>query len=262
MSKRKVFLAGCAGIPGVGKTTLLKKLRNSGALQRHLGDSLHVIIVLEPTKLWKAKGWLAAFYANPSKNAAAFQWIVFMTHVAEVEKAIKNAPIDKDLLILVERTMFDQLLFWKQQVDDKCDTADDLYDAAYMMTWKRWNEFIPRVSVIFYFYTSDIQITMRRVLERNRAEEMGVSYSGENLLTESASVQIDKVGGLTLEYQQRLLDKHQQWYTVGVCTPPTQDVQRSIPCVHINLDDPCTERRVDELAKIMALKTLECVECI
>ncbi len=231
MSFPGVTLVSLSGIPGVGKSRARKRLAKTKFLEEALDidpSELEVVFVAEPVKLWKEKGYLQEFYKNPSLYALPFQLIVFDTHVEAVEKAIasKTKP---HMLIVVERCMFDQLLFWKQQVDLKQETAGPMFDAAYTRIWSRWNKFVPPVSVIFFFHTSDIQMTMKRMQARARAEETGLGAS-----IDPSTGDVQEVNGLTLGYQATLLLKHYTWFT----EPYASCGDGTIPCVRINVDAP------------------------
>lgn len=252
----KVFLFPISGIVGSGKSTAMKRLKNSGLLL----DEVHrlwddtdtlpdVVFVQEPIKLWREKGWVQRYYAEPDLYAAAFQFIVFCTHAQAIEQCIKdNAVANRSLVIICERSMYDQLLFWYQQRDLNKLTADDMYHDAYMMMWELRHRYVPKPSGIFFFYTSDIQQTMLRVKRRARAEELGVSSyeSAEDSLNSSRSgltaskagpEEIQEVNGLTVDYQERLLERHQAWFTEPIARPPGADAS-GIPCMHVIADAP------------------------
>jgi deoxyadenosine/deoxycytidine kinase len=263
MFERKIFVVGCCGIPGVGKSSALKRFEKTGVIQElldaqwgnHQTKELvaqqkgpKVLFVREPTKEWRSKGWLAAYYADQDQEAACFQLNVFDSHVRAVEAAIASAPADRDLVLIQERTMYDQQLFWQQQIALGFRTATPHYDQAYQAMWSRWRHFVPEPNVLLLFQTSDIQMTMRRVKARARAEEMGASFSeSENPSSLNSSVNgltpngcsdvITNVGGLTTAYQERLLDLHQQWFSTPAAHPPGAP-KDGVPCVHINVDAP------------------------
>lgn len=245
----RVITASISGIVGCGKTTAIKRLRKTGLLKAALPLNVHLSFVREPSRLWQERGWLAKFYGDPSHNAAAFQFQVFTTYVEAVERTLKEDPCPPGCdthLLIVERSMFDQRLFWKKQCASGMKTADDNYDEAYTLVWSRWREFIPEVNIIFLFQTSDINTTMRRVQARARAEEMGASFSSAEdqplnascaglLNTEAAPIQ--QVGGLTLAYQEQLHRMHREWFTEPRAHPLGCTDPRGIRCVHVSADD-------------------------
>lgn len=134
-----VFLFSTSGIVGAGKSTVISRLKENDTLEKQVQTRLNVpirvVFLPEPVELWKERGWLYKYYGNPDLYAAAFQFIVFCTHSKAIEECI-SANTHRPLIIVAERSMYDQLLFWQQQRDLKKLTADDMYNDAYMMTWE------------------------------------------------------------------------------------------------------------------------------
>ena len=221
----QIFLVSCVGIPGVGKSTLLDSLSKTGMLQKAFSSNIALVHVQEPCALWRERGWLAKFYEDPDMNAAGFQFLVFDSHVDALASAIVDAklqyPKAASIIILAERSFYCQRLFWQLQVENGCTTANSLYNDAYLRLWSKWRQFLPEPNLILYFYTSHIGETMRRVDARDRAEEK----------------QQGGGGGLTLEYQSKLSEKHDVWYTAPIAHPPGAPSE-GIPCMHINMDKP------------------------
>jgi hypothetical protein len=184
--------------------------------------------------------------------------LVFDIFVDTLEARIASAKKKlltpkQDIVLIIERgTMFDQLIFWKLQVDLGKKSADGMCDDAYMGIWKKWTRFVPSPLIIFFFQTSDIQTTMQRVKQRARAEELGHSFSdGENM--KASTEEITNVGGLTLDYQKALLVKHREWFAEPVASPPFAK-EGGIPCVHVNVDQAfhTDDNALENLAKDMA----------
>jgi len=240
----RTLVASISGVIACGKTTAIKRLRKSGLLKAALPANWHLSFVREPSELWQKKGWLAKFYADPSHNAAAFQFQAFCTYVEAVEKTLKDDPCPADCdvhVLVVERSMYDQRMFWMKQHNAGMATADENYDEAYALVWNRWRRFIPEVNIIFFFSTSDINTTMQRMRARARAEELGASFSSAEdctgLVSAEPAAKIEQVGGVTLEYQQELLNMHREWFTEPVAYPLGAP-PAGIPCVWINADAP------------------------
>jgi deoxyadenosine/deoxycytidine kinase len=225
MQKGSPTLVSISGVIGVGKSVLLRLLsEHLPSLMESEGISL--VFVKEPSELWREKKWTTRFYSDPKKRALAFQLLVFTTHVAAVreaikqkEKELKESKEQKRIICIVERCMWDQLLFWKIQ------GVDSMEDDAYMQTWRLWNEFIPPVSKIFFCKTSQLGQTMERVALR-------------------ASMIEEEKEGVTLEYQTRLYEKHCEWYTEGKTNISWKEddektcFERGVDCVHLNTDIP------------------------
>lgn len=245
-----VTLVSISGIIGVGKSTAITLLEeNPEMILKELysppkggNTTVHLCFVKEPSKKWRKHGWTKRFYANPIERALSFQLLIFTTHVDAVRKAVakKKLEIEKlpaskaHILCIVERSMWDQLLFWKIQGSDPMD------DDAYMRTWRKWNEFLPPISKIFFCKTSDLNATMQRVQLR-------------------ASLIEEEKDGVSIEYQTLLYEKHCEWYTEGTTNISYQDgkyarTEKSIKCVHLNTDLPYHEDEgvLQELGKKLA----------
>ena len=229
-----------AGIPGVGKSTLLKKMYKSGkleaALKQRLDYDFVICYVKEPSKLWREKGWLANFYENPDKRALSFQCLVFDTHVDAVLDKLSKTPPETLVILITERCMWCQLLFWKVQCDLNRASAEPMDDEAYCRMWRKWRLLIPDVDKIFFCQTSNIQHTMRRIATRAHNEELGIFQSSSEGTSTGEEEDIQKAGGLTLEYQTSLMQKHQEWYTQPRAFIPQEGPSAGVPCVHVFLD--------------------------
>lgn len=223
MNKQDVLIFGLSGVIGVGKTTTLnglrETLRNELTSRMPSTQEYELCFVLEPSDLWREMGWLEKFYADPRGNALSFQLLVFDSHVDAIRSAIEGKT---KAICLVERTMLDQLLFWKVQVERNTDQG--MADDAYVRMWTKWSLLIPPISKIFFCQTSSIQDTMQRVRHRDRKEE-----------------------SVSLEYQEHLLRKHKEWFTAGKTSVP--NIETQVDCVHIYLDG---QRNIDHIAKSIA----------
>jgi deoxyadenosine/deoxycytidine kinase len=236
-----IIMVSLSGVPGAGKSTAIKELQKARILERILEERgsaahMHVVYVLEPSDEWKRNGWLDLFYADPDKNALAFQMIVYKSHKAAVKRAIKAARQDwpeKRILCVTERSVWDQLLFWKLQCDMKRASAGPLDDIAYMAIWNDWSETMPDVNHIFFCKTSTVQQSMQRL---KRRELLGSSLDEEGASAFSPSFYpIVLADGVPLAYQELLLTKHEQWFTAGRAHPPHAP-ESGIPCTHLNMD--------------------------
>ncbi len=252
-----------SGIPGVGKSTALRELKASGLLeaQIHLWDELkqfHVCYFLEPSDEWKEQGYLADFYSNPDAEAFRFQMKVYVSHntgmVAILDKAIKDHP-GKKIICISERSIWDQLLFWKQQVElgrKEALRCDDVY----MENWHIWRRTLPSVSHIFLCMTKDMQTVMNRLKKRgeryeinlkesddvamnlNDGEETKVSLK-ESFASSVGDEEIKQVGGLTVEYQELLYARHREWFSSPVASLPIGNTtNESIPSTMLHVDMP------------------------
>ena len=227
MDFTQVRLVGFCGIIGVGKSTTLQQLKQHGVLDACLNNRVKCEYVQEPAALWKEKGWLQQYYEDQNANALSFQMLVFMSHVDVVRAAIAThrewlqSNHCHTLILLVERTMFDQLLFWQTQGNMHFASASSkMANEAYEEAWAKWCWFVPPVSLFVFFETSTLDKTMQRLKQRARSEEAGVAK----------------------EYQQMLLDKHKEWYTLPRARPPFAR-KEGIPCIHVDADRPFHENK-------------------
>lgn len=228
-----VILVSISGIIGAGKSVLVNMLKeNPELISDHLVSSrtIHYCLVKEPSAKWRKRGWTQRFYANKKEKALSFQLLVFTTHVDAVRKAVERKKREigsfdstKHVMIcIVERCMWDQLLFWKIQDMDSMD------DDAYMETWSKWNDFLPPVSKIFFCKTTHLDKTMERVALR-------------------ASMIEEEKEGVSLEYQTLLYEKHCEWYpdtgktNISWTHGKHAYAERSLDCVHLNTDLPYHE---------------------
>jgi len=250
MSKGQVHIIGLSGIIGAGKSQALRRLEESEYLKNHVEqlwaeqrpqDAVPLVLFMqEPVNIWIEQNWLSTFYSDPAAHALAFQFLVFTTHVAEVNKhiAMRSNP-DQDLVLVVERTMYDQRLFWETQ------EAHEMHDTAYARLWVEWHRFIPKPKLVFFFQTSTLDLTMERVKARARPEEKEIPR----------------------EYQAKLLENHHRWFQEPIARPPPpkvnkkkgepgygEDVGLEVPCKHVISDVPyhTCEEELEKLAKMMA----------
>lgn len=224
-----------AGLIGAGKSTLLRKLQATGAIQ--LGESYQVAIVLEPTDVWEAEGDLAAFYINQEDNALAFQMIVFDTHIEANEKVIKAHAAEsktrvskKRLIIISERGIFDQMLFWMKQTESNLRCTQPIHRRCYQRIWQRFRHFIPEPKGIIYLKT-DVDVAMERMENRER-EKMKDSMPQLVVVNEEANA----VAKMDMQlYQKRLKEMHDEWFTTPMANPPY--ASSPISCLHIFVSD-------------------------
>lgn len=221
-SFKGVSVVGLSAVIGSGKTSLMTRLQQEAVLEALLPEGEYCVMhVLEPEAMWVDEerdiNYLTTFYQDRNRNAHPFQMIVFDTHVTVIEEALERALLlrkspDQKIVIVVERTMYDQLLFWKKQVADGVDTGSPIHDASYMKIWRRWKQLIPPIALIFHLKTKSLDETMKRLEKRGDTQ-------------------------VTRTYQQGLLNMHDAWYT----TPrayPMEGPTSGVPCVELDASEP------------------------
>ncbi len=204
-----VFLVGFSGVIGAGKSTILRRINDNlqePMVQKHLSKGFAVRVVLEPVEEWEREGYLDAFYRDPDTNALAFQMIAFDSYVDQIEKMVA-ATLERPLILLVERTMLDQMLFWTLQIDNRRLTANWLGDEAYQRIWKRWSRFIPDTILRYYYRVSDPLVAVARIKKRNRGAEIRSSGEGVQNAPEE--------GGVDIPYITALWQMHEEWFKNG-----------------------------------------------
>jgi deoxyadenosine/deoxycytidine kinase len=247
MQEGNIFMVSFSGVPGVGKTSVMRKLQATKTLERAIikrsgiasGDVI-VRYVYEPSDVWESRGWLQQFYQDPVKNAFAFQLGVFDTHVDAVVNTTRKVDSTKTLVLIVERSMYDQLLFW--EVNKKLANVDTMVDEVYQNMWKKWKVIpgYPKLSLIIFLNTPDIQDTLDRVNQRNRDGERN---------------------GITRHYQQALLDMHLEWFKDPVARPKHAP-DGGITCMHVDagkpyhVDDDHAQELIDEIASTIVVQLL------
>ncbi len=172
----KYFVA--EGNIGAGKTTFLKVINTF----------LNAQVVYEPHTKWQnvsGENLLERFYADTQRWAYTFQTYAFVTRVLERERAALQSGFPFQIL---ERSVF----------SDRYCFAQNCYELGLMnaLEWKLYQEwfawlvdgYMAKPSGFIYLQTDPV-VCYKRLLKRNRSEEVGV----------------------TLEYLQQLHDKHEKW---------------------------------------------------
>ena len=225
VKREPIFVASVSAAIGTGKSTLMRRLEQTKMMQKYFDPLAYdIVYVQEPVDLWEKKGWLQAYYADQNKNALPFQLCVMDSHVKAVATAL--APYrnsNKKTICLVERCAWDQLLFWKMQVDSGYASADVFGDETYMGNWENLSSLIPDTKLIFFAKTSDFEMTQNRLREREPNKEE------------------------LYKYNQRLYQKHLDWYVSKTTSPVT------IPVVELNLDTNfhTSDEKLKEIVEFM-----------
>jgi len=179
------------GLIGAGKSTCI------GVLHKTMPKvtDYTVLVCKEPVDLWKSSGRLAMFYSDMKRRSFQFQCLVFHSRVRQYQQVYQQAveleADGKNVLILMERSIFSDCFF--ANILHEQGDMDDSELEDYMDLWQMWTETMPAVPDIFIFLRPKLNTVMERLHDRNRSEESGVSR----------------------DYQQHLLVKHDDWYEPG-----------------------------------------------
>lgn len=177
------------GNVGVGKSTLLKNLKDSNHLEINNKDK-KIAYIYEPVDFWinykdnNDENILSHFYKNQEKFGFSFQWLVFMSRLKEINECLKK---DYDIII-VERSIFtDKNVFMKSlyQKNKVTDIEYKIYN-----DWFSWifNQFeLPEFKFIYLKLSTEL--CADRIRNRNRDAEKDID----------------------IEYLKCLNDNHDNW---------------------------------------------------
>lgn len=197
-----------SGIISSGKSTLVKVLA-----KRLLDEGYRVASVPEPVKKWQDSGLLQAYYADVSRNGYLFQTAAFTDRVkANIDTYNKHhGEVD---VYLLERSCVDDRIFMKMLHDDKLIT--NLEYSCYLDWAGLWQAVMPYTPDVFVYLKPSMEECMKRIKDRARSGEEGVSESyqiklqkehdlffGEGALSASGKI-IRTSSGASLDDQSRL----------------------------------------------------------
>ena len=180
------------GSVGVGKTTFLEHLVESGTIQKNLNE-YKVKFIFEPVQEWikfcddSGENVLDKFYKDQEKYGFSFQWYVYMSRT----KLIKEALDEGYNLIIVERSIY----------TDRNVFASTLYDCNKLssMEWKLYKEWFdymeslcnfPKSKFIYLELSTDK--SYQRIMKRGRTEEKNIDYNYLDLLNTKHNDWLDK----------------------------------------------------------------------
>jgi len=207
---------------GAGKSTLIKYLKNNLTEV----EDVPIVYVDEPVEEWSTvkssddKTMLELFYADPKRYAFSFQMMAYISRLANLSTIVKNHP---DSIIVTERSLLTDYHVFAKMLHESNDITLEEY-TIYCRWFHHFN--IYHISGIVYLKCSP-EKAMEHCIERNRP--------GEHL---------------TIEYLQKLQDKHEEWFNteqhVGVLTVQTDtDIEEIV----YSIEDFMTEfidPRVDD----------------
>jgi len=180
------------GSVGVGKTTFLEHLVESGTIQKNLNE-YKVKFIFEPVQEWikfcddSGENVLDKFYKDQEKYGFSFQWYVYMSRT----KLIREALDEGYNLIIVERSIY----------TDRNVFASTLYDCNKLssMEWKLYKEWFdymeslcnfPKSKFIYLELSTDK--SYQRIMKRGRTEEKNIDYNYLDLLNTKHNDWLDK----------------------------------------------------------------------
>lgn len=175
------------GIIGAGKTffieCLVEYLESKG---RRVG------LIKEPVNRWQGEGnILESFYKDPKRWAYTFQTIAFVHRVKEIKDCLDKAKKCGIDTLIAERGPYTDRLFVNVAV--KLGNINKLEMGIYPDWWEMWAEIAGKVPDKIIYLNTNLDVAMRRVVERNRLGE----------------------GGVTIDYQRMLKEEHDTLFASG-----------------------------------------------
>jgi deoxyadenosine/deoxycytidine kinase len=159
---KHIIIAGCIGI---GKTALTEAL-----VEKY--PQLFALIE-EPVQKWVDSKFLEAFYGDEKHFALSFQQFAFITRLGEYVRVVNENPNMKFLVFdshfSLDRGTFVQTLFEEGKLSQQ---EVNFYEAHQQVA----AEIAPGINVIDYFFLLDgnVDLSMERIRERSRTEEVGI----------------------------------------------------------------------------------------
>lgn len=171
-----VCLISLDGVPGAGKSVLLKEL------QRKFSNSIkmNIICLQEPVDEWsnlkdcKGNTLFNLYYQNQKRYALAFQLQVLHTRFALLERTIKENP---NSLIITERDITsDYEIFTKMLYDS--GMFEEIEFRLYEQLYNNYKERLDKLcmnSRFRIYLTTSAKKSFERMKRRGRSEEKQVS---------------------------------------------------------------------------------------
>lgn len=220
------------GLIAAGKSTLIPALAE-GLRER----GLKVCVVGEPVEDWKKIGILQAFYEDPKGMAYDFQTYTFVTRVRATRAAVK-ANADADVFLLERSVLTDRYVFMELQRELVGPMRMQMYETW----WEEWEQMMPICPTHFVYLKPGLGHCMDRVARRAREGEVeaaaapGAGPMSDHHLDRRDGIGSDcrdgsgseeegpagaevgraqAKGGVSSEYQQRLLQAHDAFLLGG-----------------------------------------------
>ena len=180
-----VVVISIEGNVGSGKSTLLEAITKLHFTASHT-------IVLEDVKGWtnisdsSSQNILEKYYQDPTKYSFAFQTLVLMSRLRDIETAIQTGA---QIIFLERSDLTDKFIFAKNLKDQ--DKMSEIEWLVYCNIYEKLQHILKYASVntIIYLKT-DPEVCQERIRQRQR--------KGEDLIT--------------LEYLTKLAELHEQWF--------------------------------------------------
>jgi deoxyadenosine/deoxycytidine kinase len=197
------------GLISCGKSTLIDKV---------ISKLDNVQIIPEPVDEWEASGILKKSYTDPLYTFPA-QCEFFTSRIRTI-----RSKYDPTKINISERSPFSDVFFWNIQ------SVDPLLHLTYLNMWTEWQNLLPvRNPNLFIYLVTSTETCMRRIKERGRDSEQGI----------------------TVSYMESLHDQHEMYLSGGQVKMPDGTL---VPCITI---DSTQNYRDDELVADELCKTIQ-----
>lgn len=184
---------------GAGKSTLINYLKKNLTEV----EDVPVVYVDEPVEEWSTvrsaddKSMLELFYADPKRYAFSFQMMAYISRLANLSAVVDNHP---ESIIVTERSLLTDYHVFAKMLHESNEITLEEY-TIYCRWFHYFNRF--EISGIVYLKCTP-EKAMEHCVKRNRPGET-----------------------LSLEYLQKLQDKHEAWFAtekdIGVLTIKTEN---------------------------------------
>ena len=202
------------GVIAAGKSQYLLTVSEglSNTTNPRTGKPYRVVLVKEPVDKWKETGILQRFYNDTKRWAYHFQTTAFHDRVKANVDAYQQYGDDVDVYIL-ERSFVTDTIFMDMLHDS--GMVDDLEYADYRQWWDMWSMVMPYTPDLFVYLRPDIDVCMARLKERSRDGESGV----------------------TKEYQEALLKKHDELFGCHMVSLKKDGVTTRVPAIVLDTNE-------------------------
>lgn len=158
------FIIDIEGIIGAGKTTLIEKV----IVPFFEDQGLRVTMVPEPVEEWTEI--LPLFYKDPSRWGYHFQTKALYDRIRVSEQVWKDCDAD---VIIMERSIWSDEIFMKTL--QRCGEITEMEVKHYHNLWDMARRLMPFKPNVIFFLKPSIDTVMKRVEERARDGEDGIS---------------------------------------------------------------------------------------
>jgi len=169
----KMQIISIEGNIGSGKSTLLTNLKTF----YNKNNNIHIIFLREPVDEWEnikdkdGNTMVKKFYMDQEKYSFSFQIMAYISRLRLLKDAIHNTPLEKDIIIITERSlMTDKMVFAKMLYD-----SNKIEDVNYQIYLKMAECFSEDFTINKFIYVkTNPEICFNRIKERSRNGECNI----------------------------------------------------------------------------------------